>query len=130
MIPPENAKIMEFPTSIAWFDEDGILCSVSKDVPPLDLEGTKKIIEDFKKMIGNRKICMLIQSTNRTPPDKEMRDYLADEFPKFAKSIALLSPSPLTKMVANLFFSIKKQPYPTKFFNDEKEAKEWLKQYL
>jgi hypothetical protein len=42
----------------------------------------------------------------------------------------MISNSQLGKMLANMFFNMKKQPYPTKMFTDETEAKEWLKQYL
>ena len=30
MEPPKNVKIIEWPTSTMWFDEDGILYSVPK----------------------------------------------------------------------------------------------------
>lgn len=132
MTPPKNAKVIDFKSSTIWFDEDGILYSVSKqDVPPpRTLEESKVIIEEFKKILKGKKVCMLLQSRNSTPPSREMREYFGAEFPKFTKAIAMLAPSPLTKMVANLFFTIKKQPYPTKFFTDENEAREWLKQYL
>jgi hypothetical protein len=59
-----------------------------------------------------------------------MRDYVAEVLPDIAIAVAIISRSAVGKMVANLFFSIKKQPHPVKMFNDEREAKEWLKQYL
>ena len=113
-----------------WFDEYGILCSVSKKAPPPTLEEVKKSMEDFKELIGGKKVCLLADVTHSTESTKETRDYAAAEFPKLIKAIAMISDSALGKMLANLFFSIKSQPYPTKMFNNEKEAKEWLKQYL
>lgn len=130
MEPPKNAKVYDWPTSTFWFDEDGILCAVSKKIPPQSLEEAKKTIDDFRKLVGDKKICLLSESTNSSESTKEVRDYAAVEFPKFIKAIAVISKSALGRMLANLFFSIKEQPYPTKMFNDEKEAKEWLKQYL
>jgi len=130
MQPPENVKVYDWPTSVFWFDEDGILCSVSKKSSPQTLEQAIKTIEEFKKLIGEKKICMLAEASNSGESTKEVRDYAAIEFPKFIKAIAIISKSALGKMLANLFFNIKSQPYPTKMFNDEKEAKEWLKQYL
>jgi len=130
MRPPENVTVYDWPTSVFWFDEDGILCSVSKKNSPQTLEETIKTIEEFKKLIGDKKICMLAEASNSGESIKEVRDYVAMEFPKFIKAIAIISQSALGKMLANLFFNIKSQPYPIKMFNDEKEAKEWLKQYL
>jgi len=50
--------------------------------------------------------------------------------PRYIKAIAMVSDSALGKMLANLFFTLKKQPYPTKMFTNEQDAKEWLMQYL
>ena len=130
MEPPKNIKIFEWETSRFWFDEKGILCSVSKKVNPQSLEETKLIVSNFKKIIGNRKVCILLDVTNSSEASKEVRDYAAIEFPKFVKAMAMISKSSLGKMLANLFFSIKTQPYPSKMFNNEEDAKEWLQQYL
>ncbi|MGZ4035281.1 MAG: DUF7793 family protein [Bacteroidia bacterium] len=130
MEPPKNVKVIENLTSLYWFDEDGILCSISKKAPKQSFEETKRVVEDFKKMLNGKKVCLLIDVTHTVESTREVRDYVAAEFPKFIKAIAMISNSALGKMLANLFFSIKSQPYPTKMFNNEKEAKEWLKQYL
>ena len=130
MKAPENAKVYDWETSTFWFDESGIFCSISKKAPPQSLNEVKKSMEELYKIIGNKKVCMLLDVTNSSESTKETRDYAAIEFPKFVKAIAMLSQSALGKMMANLFFSIKAQPYPVKMFTDETEAKTWLKQYL
>ena len=130
MVPPKDAKIIDFPTSIIWFDEHGILCSVAKKVSPQTVEEAKQTMEKFRKLTGGKKICLLSDSTDSPPSNKEMRDYAAEVIPEIAKAVAVISRSAVGKMAANLFFSIKKQPYPVKMFNEENEAKEWLKQYL
>jgi microsomal dipeptidase-like Zn-dependent dipeptidase len=130
MQPPKDAQVIDWDTSLIWFDEDGVLCSVSKKAPKQTLEQVKKQLEDFRKIIGDKKVCLMIDVTNTTESTKEVRDFAAKEFPKFVKAIAMISSSALGKMLANLFFTVKSQPYPVKMFNDEKEAKEWLKQYL
>ncbi len=130
MVPPENTEVFQFPTSTMWFDENGILCSIAKKVPRQTVEETKKTMEELRKITGGKKICLLSDSTDSAPLNKELRDYLAEVIPEIAIAIAIISRSAVGKMVANLFFSIKKQPYPVKMFSDEMEAKEWLKQYL
>jgi hypothetical protein len=130
MEPPKNIEVIEWDSSIFWFDESGILCSISKKVGPQSLKETKQIVEKFKGLIGERKVCLLLDVTNSAEASKEVRDYAAVEFPKFVKALAMISESALGKMLANLFFSIKTQPYPTKMFGNEAEAKEWLKNYL
>ena len=130
MVLPNDREVFDFPTSTMWFDENGILCSISKKVPPQTVEEAKKTLEEFRKITGGKKVCMLSDSTDSAPVNKEMRDYVAEILPDIAKAVAIISRSAVGKMAANLFFSIKKQPYPVKMFTDEREAKEWLKQYL
>jgi hypothetical protein len=127
---PENAEVVDTPTSIYWYDESGILYSVSKRAEPLSLEETKAILEEFRSFLRAEKVCMLIDVTNTTESSREVRDYAAAEFPKFVKAIAMISESALGKMLANLFFSLKSQPYPTRMFTNEEDAKAWLQQYL
>jgi hypoxanthine-guanine phosphoribosyltransferase len=130
MVPPKDANIIDWPTSISWFDENGIFCSVSKKVPAQTLEETKKLMNDLYRILDGKKICMLIDVTNSGESTRETREFAAQEFPKFIKAIAMISNSQLGKMMANMFFNMKKQPYPTRMFTDEIEAKAWLKQYL
>ena len=130
MVPPTNVDVIELYASTIWFDENGILCSVAKKVPQQTLEEAEKSMEEFLAITGGKKVCLLSDSTNSPPVNKEMRDYAAKVIPEVAKAIAIMSNSSVGKMAANLFFSLKKQPYPVKFFDNEQEAKEWLKQYL
>ncbi len=130
METPTNVKVYDLPASVIWFDEDGILCSVAKKVAPQSLDQAKESVANFLKITGGKKVCMLSDSTNSPPVNKELRDYAAEVIPQIVIAIAIMSRSSVGKMAANLFFSLKKQPYPVKFFDDEKEAKTWLKQYL
>ena len=130
MRPQENTAVIEWPTSTMWFDDEGILRSVLKKVPLKSLEETKKGFADLYKILDGRKICILIDATNSFESSKEVRDYAAKEFPKFVKAIAIVCNSELGKMLTSLFFNIKTPTYPSKIFTDEKEAREWLRQYL
>ena len=130
MQQPVDAKVFDTKTGISWFDKDGILYSISKKVPPLNIEETIQITEDFKKMLNGKKVCMLVDVTNSSESNKETRDYAAQEFPKIVKAIAMVSKSAVGKVLANIFFRIKEQPYPVKMFNTVEEAKQWLIQYL
>jgi hypothetical protein len=130
MIPPKNAVVTETPTSTFWIDEKGIFCSISKKGIPQTLEEAKKRIDLLRKLLGGKKVCMLLDVTHSGETTKEIQDLAAEELPKLVKAMAILSDSALGRMIVNLFFNIKEQPYPTKMFNDEQVAREWLEQYL
>jgi len=129
-IPPA-AKTFELPGSTLWFDEYGILCSISNDIPPQNLEQAREAMESLLGFLGpEKKFCMLRDVTHSAEMSREVRNFAGAELPKITRAIALLSQSALGKMLANLFFSITSQPYPVRYFTDETEARAWLKQYL
>ena len=123
---PENVESTEWLASTTWFDKDGIFYSIYKKGEPRTLAETQQAIESFKKMLDGKKICMLVDVTNSSESSREIRNYAEQELPKFIKAIAMVSDSALGRMLANLFLTLKSQPYPTKMFNNEADAREWL----
>jgi hypothetical protein len=127
---PSQAKVKEWSTSVFWFDEDGILCGVSRKGPQQSLEEAKQTIKEFKEFVGHEKVCMLMDVSHTAESTRELRDYAAVELPQIIKALAMVSDSALGTMLANLFFAVKSQPYPVKMFKNEAEARTWLKQYM
>lgn len=130
---PEDIEIIDWPTSYMWFDDDGVLYSKPKSDAPQN-QSRKEMEEQmdrFRELIGGEKICMIIQSeASSKPVKKEDRDWISNELNSVVKALAIVYSTPLARMLANLFFGLKPPAYPTKFCANEKEAKEWIKQYL
>lgn len=127
---PENAKLYDWPTSTMWFDDSGILCSITKKHLPQTLEEAKASLEEYRRIANGKKFCMLADITEATPATKEVKEFAAAELPKLVTALAMLSRSPLSRMIANLFFSLKPPSYPMKMFKSETDAKQWLKKFL
>lgn len=130
LVPPANAKLIELKSSTVWFDEAGILYSVSKKTNERTIEEIKAVMEQFKQIAGGRKFCMVIDLTHSSPSDRQAREYAATELPKLVTAMAMVSGSALGRMIANLFLALKPTPYPAKIFGTVEEAQAWLKQYL
>jgi hypothetical protein len=133
LTPPKNAKVIDWPTSSMWFDEDGVLYSLPKPGAPQRQTKEESLIqiEEFRKLVGSKKTCMILQTdSSSSPPKKEDRDWIAKELDSVTKAMGIISTSPLSRMVANLFFGLKPPAYPVKFFSNQTDAKEWIKQYL
>lgn len=129
---PKNVKTYDMTSSTIWFDEEGILFSVPKPGPPPELnkEEMTKEMKKFIEIIGNKKVCMVSEANpNSRPPSKVERDWIAELINPIVKAIAVVSTSPVARMIANLFFGLKPPPYPAKMFSNEKEAVEWIKQF-
>jgi hypothetical protein len=129
MTPPDNAEIYEGELATFWFDDNGILFANAKNTPRT-LEKQIKNYEFLKQITGDKKVCLLSDTTNTSPQDKETRDYVAKEIPNIFKAMAVISTSVMGGFTSNVFIAIKQQPVPLKMFENESEAKEWLKQYL
>jgi hypothetical protein len=130
---PENIKTYDFTDSTIWIDEFGILYSVPKPGIPKErpISEIDKDLKRINEITGGKKVVMVLESnSNSKPPSKELREYIAKEFSKIVKAMAVITTSPLSKMLANLFFGLKPADYPVKMFTDENEAKEWAKKNL
>lgn len=130
---PANVKVIEWPTSYMWFDEEGILYSIPKSGPqPVQTKEEALVqLEEFKKLINHKKTCMItVTDSNAPPPKKEDRDWIAKELDEIVKAMAIISTSPLSRMAANLFFGLKPPSYPVKFFSNREDARKWIRQYL
>jgi len=130
---PKNTKTYKLSSSTCWFDDNGILFSVPDAGTPKDLtmEEILKEMERFREIIGNKKVCMVAESNHQSrPPTRSERDFIAEQINSVTKAMAIITTSPLSRMVANLFFSLKPPSYPAKMFSNEKDATEWIKQYV
>lgn len=128
---PKSVKTYEMTSSTMWF-EDGILFSIPKPGPPPELN-MKQIDEEmkkFKEIVGHEKVCIVSEANpNSRPPTKEERDMVANIINDVTKAMAIVTTSPVARMIANLFFGLKPPPYPAKMFTNKEDAVKWIKQY-
>lgn len=130
---PAGVKTHELTDSIIWFDEHGILYSSPKEGSPkiLTIEEIRDEMVKFRKIIGNEKVCIVSESNPKaTAPPKEHRDFIAAEINSVTKAMAIITTSPVSRMIVNLFFGLKPPPYPAKLFSNKNDAVEWIKQHL
>lgn len=129
---PKDVQTHDMPTSTLWI-KDGIVYSTPKpdSIQEISGEQIKRDMQKFRDAIGNEKVCMVVEINPKSrPAAKEERDLVAAEITSIVKAMALITTSPVTKMVANLFFGFKPPPYHVKMFLNETDATNWIKQYL
>jgi hypothetical protein len=63
-------------------------------------------------------------------PDKETRKFSAEQLSNVYTAMAMVSKGGLAQFIMNILFKFKPPPIPMKSFGDDKEAKDWLKQFL
>ena len=105
------------------------MVSLSKS-PKRTVANITENIALVKRIANNKKNPLLIYLSKSPIPDKETREFVTKQLPNVYAAMAMVSKPGLTKFIMNFLFKLKPPPIPMKNFTDDKEAKEWLKQYL
>jgi hypothetical protein len=126
---PTDRQIFEGEIATYWIDDDGILVSLSKS-PIRTVANIKENVALVKQITNNNKVPLLIYLSNSPIPDKETRTFSTEQLPNVYTAMAMISEPGLAKFIMNILFKLQPPPIPMKNFTNEKEAKEWLKQYL
>ncbi len=126
---PTDRQIFAGEIATYWFDEDGILVSLSKNTmrTVANITGNVAFV---KQITNNKKVPLLIYLTNSPVPDKATQKLSREQLPNIYTAMAMISEPGLAKFIMNLLFKFQSPPIPMKNFSNEKDAKEWLKQYL
>ncbi len=112
-------------------DDSGIvICTVFKGAL-LNLDNAKENILAVKKMANGKVIPVLVDIRQAKGVDKEARAYLAGtEAGAVQNACALLVGSPLSQLIGNFFLGLNKTQFPTRLFNNEEKAMQWLTKFL
>jgi hypothetical protein len=129
MIPPENIQLIKGEIADYWYAPDGILYSYSKN-PRRTVQNITDNIALVKRITANKIVPLLIYLSNSPVPDKTTRKFAAEQLPNAYSAMAMVSKPGLSKFIMNILFRLKPPAIPMKSFTDDKEAKEWLKQFI
>ena len=126
---PNDREIFEGKLGTYWLGEEGILYSVSTKTRRT-LENVNENIALVKRITNNKKACLIVYVAPSPVPDKQTRDFVANELPNIYKAMAIVSKGGLGKVIMNILFKLNSPLIPMKTFSNENEAKEWIRQYL
>jgi hypothetical protein len=127
-IPPDR-PVIEGEIATSWFDDSGVLVSLSKSVKRTvaNISGNVELV---KKLTGNKPVPLLIYLKNSPVPDKATRKLSTEKLPEIYKAMAMVSEPGLASFIMKILFRFKPSPIPMKSFTNEQEARNWLQQYL
>ena len=125
---PTDRPVFEGEIATYWFDE-GILISLSKS-PKRTVENISGNVALVKKITGNKRTPLLIYLSKSPVPDKATRVFSTEQLPVIYSAMAMVSQPGLSSFIMNILFKFKAPPIPMKSFTDDKEAKQWLQQFL
>lgn len=126
---PTDRQTWEGEIATYWFDDNGILVSLSK--------GTLRTVESIsanvrlvKSITNNKPVPLLIYLATSPMPDKQTRKFSTEQLPVIYSAMAMISKPGLSKFIMNILFGLKPPPIPMKSFTNDIAATEWLKQFL
>jgi len=112
------------------WEQDGILFCIYANNIDLDLEIAKHCVEQRLNYSKGRSYPVFVNMTGVRSVDKPAREYFATRGLVQLTAGALIVNSPLSKFLVNIFLKINKPKIPSRLFTNEKEASDWLKNYI
>lgn len=129
MNPSENIVLIKGEIADYYYSPEGILYSYSKP-PTRTVKNISENIALVKQITGGKKVPLLIYLSKSKVPDKETRKFSAGQLPNVYTAMAMVSKGGLAQFIMNILFKFKPPPIPMKSFADDKDAKEWLMQFV
>jgi hypothetical protein len=110
--------------------EDGILRFDTKPNTDINLAIAKECIAAAAKLAGDKKVPLYADMRNIRSIDEDAKLYFAGAEPAKTQLVcAKVISSPIRKVIGNLILFVNKPAVPTKLFNCETEAIDWLKTF-
>lgn len=126
---PEN--VIEITAYWTWMGSDGI--ARTKVKPNFDVVLTHAMENSVavNSLIKDKKFPLLIDARGIHSISREAREFFTTRGRDTnINSMAVIIKSTISRVVGNFFMGINKPTVPTRLFENEKEAEEWLKEFL
>jgi len=126
-----NTEVINTRTAkISFISEEILRVDVLQDTE-VEEEDARENYLACKKLAGEKKIAVLIDSRVRTTATKEARDFSSG--PLVSNTViarAILTSSMAVKLLGNFYIRFHKPISPTQLFSEEKDAIQWLQTQL
>jgi hypothetical protein len=109
--------------------EDNVVYFIYKPGTVLNIDSVKTIVDDRKNFQQGVSYPVFCDARGLKDSDKQARDYLAKEGSDLVIAVAVLTGSPVTRIMVNFYLTISKPITPTKLFTDQDQAIAYLQKF-
>lgn len=112
-----------------WLRPDGVVQLVWATGTTIVLEDALAAIDAMAQLTAGRRSPLLVDLHDIGPQERAARL----EFTRRAdlvSAVALIVGTPLSRITVNLFLTVSKPPTPTRLFDDEASAIDWLREFV
>lgn len=114
-----------------WMGNDGIARTKVKPDIDITLEMAVENTTVVSSFYKDKKFPILIDARGIKSMSREARDHFSTRGrDSKTNSFGIVIKSPLSRVIGNFFLGINKPTVPTKLFDNEEDAIEWLKNHL
>ncbi len=107
--------------------DDGVVHVVIRDGAVLDGDSTRELFATYRELGGEGRLLILSDVRSMAGSTPESRALASsDDATQLMAAAAVIVGSRMTRMMVNLFMRLSRPAYPTRLFNDEANAVEWL----
>lgn len=110
--------------------EDGIIHIIPNE-KNVNVKMAERVVKIIHSLMDGNPRGLLVDNRNLSSIERPARKIFAKEVNnQFTVAVAMIVKSPLNKIVVNFFLRLNNLSRPTKIFNSEVEAINWLKKHL
>lgn len=109
--------------------KNGIMECYTHPTGEVDIEQARYSSEERIKFSRGESYPCFFDITSVKEFTVEARNYLANEGNHLVSASAILTSSPVSKMIGNFFIAVNKPKNPTRIFTSKENALEWLEQF-
>jgi hypothetical protein len=114
---------------VKFWMEDGVMYGEYKSDVVIDLEAARKIADDRIRLANGVSRPFLGYVDGMSSVTKEARDFFSkNDGVKHMKKLALITTSPVSRIVGNFWLQISRPTVPTRLFLSKEDALNWLKE--
>lgn len=113
-----------------WFEENRILNMKMLPKADIDAQAAEEICKLASEVSRDRIHCNLVDIRLMTFMNNAARAVFGSQDKSTVKAVAIVNNSILHKSLVNLYFKFNKPKIPTKVFDNEEKAKDWLLEFL
>lgn len=126
---PLNAQ--ELTCFYTWKGEDGIVRTKIKPGSDVSINEAKENSEAVNALFTGNKFPLMIDARGIRSMSREARNQFTTKGREtHARAFAIIIDSSLSKVIGNFFLGINRPAVPTRLFDNETEAKTWLRTLL
>jgi hypothetical protein len=127
--PPKHA--IELRCFWTWMGEDGICRTIARPQAEVTLADAKENSAAVNGFFADKKFPLLVDSRMIRSMEREARSFFStNNRDTKITCIGVIVNSPLSRVIGNFFMGLNKPQVPSRLFESQYEAVEWLKKHM